>query len=124
MDTKRTDASLARELGRRIAVLRTSQEISQESLARRIGVTRTMVAKWEGGQNTPTLSQIVRLSRILRVTLDQLLLGRDFELPGQGLPRRERVRLHRCIRTIQLVLSTTRGIGDEESISGEEMKKA
>jgi transcriptional regulator with XRE-family HTH domain len=126
MATKRSDVLLQQELGRRITQLRSSQDISQADLARRLEITRTLVVKWEAGLHAPSLGQLLRLCRVLKATLDHLLLGRHWQPPRtKGLTRRERDRLHNCVRSLQLVLSKAQAREEEEGdVSGEEMKKA
>lgn len=52
--------------------LRTSQELSQESLAELLGVSRQSVSKWETGTSVPDLDKLIKLCDIFGVTLDEL----------------------------------------------------
>ena len=47
--------------------------LSQEELARRLGIDRSSVAKWESGCNKPTLNHLLELSKIFRCTIDDLI---------------------------------------------------
>ena len=61
-------------LGKRIASMRNALKMSQESLAKAIGVSRVAVTKWESG-DTQNLKfhNLVSLLRIFRVTFDELV---------------------------------------------------
>ena len=47
--------------------------LSQEELARRLGIDRSSVAKWESGCNTPRLAHLLELAKIFRCSLDELI---------------------------------------------------
>ena len=67
---------LQETLGRRIVAVRTARGWSQGELARRLGVPRDRVSKWERGRNAPTLQDLAALSDVLGVPLGRLGLGR------------------------------------------------
>ncbi|HYO13505.1 MAG TPA: helix-turn-helix transcriptional regulator [Thermoanaerobaculia bacterium] len=66
---------LRKELGRRIVAARRTRGWSQGELARRLGVPRDRVSKWERGCNAPTLQDLAALSEVLEVPLGRLGLG-------------------------------------------------
>ena len=47
--------------------------LSQEELARRLGIDRSSVAKWESGCNTPRLAHLLKLAKIFRCSIDELV---------------------------------------------------
>ncbi len=49
--------------------------ISQEELGKMLYVSRQTVSMWENGQTAPTIDNLVRLSEIFSVTVDDLLKG-------------------------------------------------
>ena len=51
--------------------------LSQEELARRLGIDRSSVAKWESGCNTPRLAYLLELAKIFRCSVDELVKGGD-----------------------------------------------
>lgn len=55
--------------------LRLESGYSQEAIAERIGVSRSAIAKWEFGEGHPKIENLIRLRNVLRVPLDDLLLG-------------------------------------------------
>lgn len=66
-------------IGTRIKELRKKNDLTQERLAEYLGVTYKAVSKWECGLTAPDLSLILPLSRILRVSADELLGGKQNE---------------------------------------------
>ena len=69
-------AMLRSELGRRIIKTRMRRGWSQAELARRLGVPRERLGKWERGLNEPSLEDLAALSEVLEVPLEALGLGR------------------------------------------------
>lgn len=64
-------------IGERITALRKVKGWPQEELADRIEASRVMVGKYERGDNLPSIEVIVRLAKVLEVSVDYLL--------GEGL---------------------------------------
>jgi len=54
-------------IGRRIAILRTHQKISQTELAFRIGVYHQQVYKYEVGQNKVSVDRLIAIAKALNV---------------------------------------------------------
>ena len=69
-------------LGERIASYRKKAGYSQEGLAEQLGVSRQAVSKWETGEATPDAERIIALAKVLGVTTDALLLGREEPAPA------------------------------------------
>jgi transcriptional regulator with XRE-family HTH domain len=67
--------TFSRELGRRISRLRESKAWNRSELARKLGVSRDRLAKWEHGVNEPPLALLAPLAKLLGVTLDELITG-------------------------------------------------
>ena len=61
------------EIGKKIASFRKKNGLSQEELAEIIGVARQTISKWELGETSPDLKQSKELSRIFKVSLDELV---------------------------------------------------
>jgi transcriptional regulator with XRE-family HTH domain len=71
-----TEAQNAAEaLGERIVRLRQRRGWSRVELARRLGVRRDRLAKWELGKNPPPLAMLAPLARALGMTVDELVTG-------------------------------------------------
>lgn len=59
-------------LGNGITNLRKKNNLSQEELAEKIGVTRQTISKWELEETAPDIKQAKELSKIFNVSLDEL----------------------------------------------------
>ena len=59
-------------LGNKIVNLRKKNNLSQEELAEKVGVTRQTISKWELEETTPDIKQAKALSKIFKVSLDEL----------------------------------------------------
>ena len=66
--------------GERLRELRTQNYLSQEELAKKLGVTAQAVSKWEHGRSTPDFEVIVPMAKLFHITTDQLL---GYEGPRQ-----------------------------------------
>ena len=77
-------------IGKRIAALRKEKGLTQEELATHMGVSPQAVSKWENDQTCPDISALPKLARLLGVSVDELLEGKQ-ELPAvRVLPPAER----------------------------------
>ena len=47
--------------------------MSQAELAKRVGVERSAVAKWESGKNLPQAARLVALAEIFGCSVDEIL---------------------------------------------------
>ncbi len=59
--------------GKKIADLRKFHSLSQEALAEKLGVSRQAVSKWERGEASPDMDNLVALAGIFGIGLDDLL---------------------------------------------------
>ncbi len=57
----------------RIKELRKRDNMSQEALAGRLGVSRSAVAMWEAGRSEPDTDKLIALAALFRVSVDYLL---------------------------------------------------
>ena len=57
----------------RLYELRKKNNLSQEELAEKIGVSRQAVSKWERAEASPDTDNLILLSRLYNVSLDELL---------------------------------------------------
>jgi transcriptional regulator with XRE-family HTH domain len=64
-------------LGKRIANLRREKELKQDDLAQMLDVSPQAVSKWENDQTCPDISLLPELAKILGVTVDELLSGKE-----------------------------------------------
>lgn len=68
-------------LGQRIQELRKQQNLSQEELGTRLGVSRQAVSRWEMDGAVPDVDKLIAMSKLFSVTLNDLL---GVEAPGEG----------------------------------------
>lgn len=60
-------------IGENIKIMRRKCGFTQEELATRLSVTPQAISKWENGNGTPDISQLVPLSQVFGITTDSLL---------------------------------------------------
>jgi len=60
-------------IGERITQLRKQQNLSQEELAKKVGVSRTIVGNYERNENTPSTEVIIKLAKVFNVSVDYLI---------------------------------------------------
>jgi transcriptional regulator with XRE-family HTH domain len=58
-----------------LQAIRKEKQISQEGLAKIIGVSRQAISRWEQGSGYPETEKLIMLSKELNVSLDYLMLG-------------------------------------------------
>ncbi|MBE6144310.1 MAG: helix-turn-helix transcriptional regulator [Firmicutes bacterium] len=63
------------KIGKFIAKLRKEQNLTQDELAKKIGVTDRAISKWENGRGMPDISLIKPLCDELKITINELLSG-------------------------------------------------
>ncbi len=65
------------DFGKNLATLRKSRQLTQIELANLMDIQPRMVGRWEQGIAKPQFDYIIGLSKILEVSIDQLLLGKS-----------------------------------------------
>src|SRR5688500_16868965 len=80
-------------VGQRIAKLRSGRQWTQAELARRVGVARSQVLRWEKGA-LPPLGKLIAISLVLETTLDSLLAGRSSDSAGLTSEQRQEAARH------------------------------
>lgn len=65
------------ETAQRLAGLRRSKGFSQEGLARKLGLSRQAVSKWERAESSPDTENLISLAKLYGVSLDELLNPSD-----------------------------------------------
>lgn len=53
--------------------LRKMNQLTQEELALKVGVSREVITKWENGKMDPSLKSVVKLAEAFMVSVDELL---------------------------------------------------
>ena len=66
-------------LSKNIVYLRKQKQMTQETLAEKLNVSRQAVSKWESGLTEPDIQTLIQLSEIFEVSLDELIKGEHQE---------------------------------------------
>ena len=70
-------------IGKNLQKLRKMMNLTQETLAEKVGVARQTIAKWETEESTPDLEMSGRLASVLEVSLDDLVNAPEDELDNR-----------------------------------------
>lgn len=65
------------ETANRLLKYRKDNNLSQEALAQKLGISRQAVSKWERAEASPDTDNLVELAKIYNVSLDELVNGLD-----------------------------------------------
>lgn len=72
---------------KKIQELRKSKGLSQEKLSEIVGVSRQSIAKWELGQSYPEIDNIILISDLFGISIDDLLKNHNEECKFSGLQK-------------------------------------
>lgn len=75
------------QIGEVIRIYRKGKNMTQEEMARRLGVSTPAVNKWENGNSMPDISLLAPIARLLEITLDTLLSYQE-NLSSEEINRR------------------------------------
>lgn len=82
------------ETAQRLAVLRRRKGFSQEGLARKLGLSRQAVSKWERAESSPDTENLISLAKLYGVSLDELLNPSDEIEDDIEFENEDRARTH------------------------------
>lgn len=85
----------------KIRQIRKEKEMTQEELARKIGVKRAVISKYESGSIEPSLTQLQKIADALEVPLAKLLLDEGAVSFTEGIPAND---VPGCLKRIPLEL--------------------
>lgn len=72
--------------GEKLKMLRTGQKMTQQALADRIGVAKSVVSYYESGERYPSYDVLVRIAHVFHTTTDYLLdIKRERVIDVSGL---------------------------------------
>lgn len=57
--------------------LRTENNLSQEKLGEKLGISRQSISKWEQGNAVPNIENIMKLAKLYNVSVDSILNGEE-----------------------------------------------
>lgn len=81
------------KFGEKLKQGRLRADMTQEAVARRIGVSRQSLSNWENDRTYPDLASVIKLSDLYGISLDELL-REDLELRRQMERRQEKVKTY------------------------------
>ena len=59
--------------GEKLKMLRNGQKLTQQQLAKRLGVAKSVVSYYESGDRYPSYDVLIKISRVFHVTTDFML---------------------------------------------------
>ncbi len=65
-------------LAKNIVKYRKQNDLSQEQLASALSISRQSISKWETGENLPSIDNLISLSGMLDISLDELITGEPY----------------------------------------------
>jgi len=71
-------------LNEKISIIRKMNNLSQESFAEELGVSRQAISKWENGTSIPDVQMLLRIAEFYNITLDQLVMINTFLILVEG----------------------------------------
>ncbi len=75
-------------IGDRLREERKRAGLSQRELARRLGLSASMISQLEAGLSKPSVGTLYAIVTELNVSLDDVIRGKDYELGSQARPNR------------------------------------
>lgn len=57
----------------KLIVLRKDNKLTQENLAEKLSISRQSISKWENGNGYPDIENLIKISELYRISLDELL---------------------------------------------------
>ena len=86
------------KIGEKISELRNKNNLTQFSLAKALGVTRSSVNAWEMGISLPTIERIIDIAQYFHVSVDYLLgLDNRLTIDISSLNEKEKTMVYNLI---------------------------
>ena len=94
-------------IGKRISEYRKKKNLKQDELAEMLGVSPQAVSKWENDLSCPDISLLPELSRILGVSIDEIVQGKKEEPIVSILPEEQRKGINKLM--LRIVVDSEEG---------------
>ena len=72
-EVRKEKAIVCRSLGEALKEHRIQNQMTQEFVAERLGVSRQAVSKWENGTSDPSTSNLLALAKLYNISAEELL---------------------------------------------------
>ena len=90
------------DFGNRLKTLRTQNNLTQNQLAQRLSLTKSVISAYENGIRMPSYDTLISISRLFKVTTDYLLgLERKQDIDLSGLTDSEITALLNLIKAMK-----------------------
>lgn len=91
------------DFGNRLKSLRLQNNYTQEKLAQRLGLTKSVISAYETGLRMPSYDTLISISKIFKVTTDYLLgIDNKKELDLSGLTDEEISALINLVKAMKM----------------------
>ena len=94
------------EFNEKLLNLRKEKGLSQEELGEKLGVTRQTVSKWELGSTSPKLDDLLKISELFNVSIDELTgkQGSQVDIPKDTIVKKPRKLVLKVFKLIILII--------------------
>lgn len=90
------------DFGNTLKRLRRKNDMTQEQLSRRLGLTKSVISAYETGMRMPSYDVLIAIARIFKVTTDFLLgVEQKQEVDFSGLTEAEKAAILNLIKAIK-----------------------
>lgn len=90
------------DFGNILKSLRIQNDLTQEQLAKKLGLTKSVISAYETGLRMPSYDVLIMIAKIFKVTTDYLLgLERKEEIDLSGLTTEEIIALKNLIKAMR-----------------------
>ena len=72
-----------KDIAKRLVQLRKQKGLSQEALAERLNLSRQAISKWERGESSPDIENIIQLAKFYEVSFDELLSSDEYSVSNE-----------------------------------------
>ncbi len=94
------------EISTQIKQQRMRLQLSQESLAEKVFVTRQTISNWETGKSYPDIQSLLLLSSLFDISLDQLIKG-DADIMKEEIRATEQKKLRKNSLLLSIFMAVT-----------------
>ncbi len=72
-----------KDIAKRLVQLRKQKGLSQEALAEKLNLSRQAISKWERGESSPDIENIIQLAKFYEVSFDELLSSDEYSVSNE-----------------------------------------